>query len=305
MIADIFSKRQQKLRGETPDVYQYAEMPRPLRIQVVQILNEALPPGEESSRNGGGFEAIRDILRREYGVHALYEDRNSIRNRSARYEVSGFMQTEPNPEHVLDAVELAARIVLRTPEYRRSRMARPAKDVVDELNHRMKESGFGFQIVGSDVIRVDSEFIHKEVVLAALHLLADKAFAGANDEFLRAHEHYRHGRLEECLVDCLKAFESAMKVICKKRGWAYADNDTAKKLVDTCFANNLVPSDLQSELSGLRALLESGIPTIRNRNAGHGQGVTVREVPEHLVRYCLNQTAATLLFLIECDQALG
>ena len=48
-------------------------------------------------------------------------------------------------------------------------------------------------------------------------------YAGANDEFLRAHEHYRHKRHKECLNECLKAFESMMKAICKKRRWPYSE----------------------------------------------------------------------------------
>ena len=36
-IFDLFSKRQKKLRGETPDVYVYDELPNPLRVQIVHI----------------------------------------------------------------------------------------------------------------------------------------------------------------------------------------------------------------------------------------------------------------------------
>ena len=34
---EIFSKRQKKLRGEAPDVYQYETIPQELRVQVVHI----------------------------------------------------------------------------------------------------------------------------------------------------------------------------------------------------------------------------------------------------------------------------
>lgn len=40
-IFDIFSKRQKRLRGETPDVYQYDTLPDGLRVQVVRILERA------------------------------------------------------------------------------------------------------------------------------------------------------------------------------------------------------------------------------------------------------------------------
>ena len=40
-IVDIFSKRQKRLRGEFPDVYQYETIPHELRIQVIYIWRDA------------------------------------------------------------------------------------------------------------------------------------------------------------------------------------------------------------------------------------------------------------------------
>ena len=36
----IFSKRQKELRGETPDVYTYDVMPKPLKVQIIHIWND-------------------------------------------------------------------------------------------------------------------------------------------------------------------------------------------------------------------------------------------------------------------------
>jgi hypothetical protein len=51
-----------------------------------------------------------------------------------------------------------------------------------------------------------------------VYVLWSAKFDGANEEYLKAHEHYRHRRnkecLTECLTECLKAFESTMKIIC-------------------------------------------------------------------------------------------
>lgn len=41
-VFEIFSKRQKRERGEVPDVYQYEDIPQPLRVQVVHILRDAL-----------------------------------------------------------------------------------------------------------------------------------------------------------------------------------------------------------------------------------------------------------------------
>jgi len=82
--------------------------------------------------------------------------------------------------------------------------------------------------------------------------------------------------------------------------------DTAKDLIGVCLKKNLIPSLMQSHIGGLRAALESGIPTIRNRTpgAGHGQGATVIRVPLHYAAYMLHLTATTILFLVESEKAL-
>ncbi|WP_390834051.1 DUF7014 domain-containing protein, partial [Calothrix parietina] len=50
--------------------------------------------------------------------------------------------------------------------------------------------------------------------------------------------------------------------------------------------------------------LESGIPTVRNKNAGHGQGSQSIAVPQHFAAYQLHLTASTILFLLEAEKAL-
>lgn len=40
-FVEIYSKRQKKLRGEFPDVYQYESIPEKLRVQIVHILIDA------------------------------------------------------------------------------------------------------------------------------------------------------------------------------------------------------------------------------------------------------------------------
>ena len=72
--------------------------------------------------------------------------------------------------------------------------------------------------------------------------------------------------------ECLKAFESCIKSICKKRQWSYNEKDTIKRLIEIVFNEELIPTFMQSHFSGLRSALEAGVPTARNRQSGHGQG---------------------------------
>ena len=175
-------------------------------------------------------------------------------------------------------------------------------DAVEELNERFKEHGVGYQFTNGQIVRIDSEFIHAEIVKPALNTLSQQHFAGAQQEFLKAHEHYRKGNSKEALSECLKSFESIMKAICDKRGWSYNNDATAKFLIQACFKNELIPSFWESHYSALRNLLESSVPTGRNKLSGHGQGTTPVSVPNHLVAYMLHMTASAIVFLAEADK---
>jgi hypothetical protein len=145
--------------------------------------------------------------------------------------------------------------------------------------------------------------LHAEAVKPALLLLNTEDYKGPHEEFLSAYEHYRLGNNKEALTDGLKAFESTMKAICDKRRWANdPTKDTAKKLIDILFENGLIPQFWQTQFASLRSLLESSVPTGRNKLSGHGQGATPQTVPDHLTAYMLHMTASTLVFLTTAEK---
>lgn len=90
-----------------------------------------------------------------------------------------------------------------------------------------------------------------------------------------------------------------MKIICKERNWEFNQTDTAKKLIQICFRNELVPTFTQNQFTSLQNLLESGIPTIRNKLGGHGQGQVSQKVDDEMTRYGLNLTGSNIIFLVE------
>jgi len=298
-IFDLFSKRQKRLRGDVPDVYVYDEVPQPLRVQLVQIIQDGI--GTADGYRGNEiklYSQIHKTLCREYGMFSLSENQRSTDWESlANY----LLQTE-DVEHVIDLVELCLRLIdkeIRENDWKYStRRALPDAAIL-EANDRFKEHGVGFEYVSGEILRVDSQLIHGDVVKPALTLLADPQYAGANDEFLKAYEHYRHGRHKECLAECLKAFESTMKTICDSKGWQYSPRDTARALIDVCITNGLFPTFMQTHIGNLRSILESGTPTLRNKLGGHGQGATVTPVTESTARFALHITAANILLFVE------
>lgn len=302
-VFDLFSKRQKKLRGETPDVFTYDEIPQTLRVRIVHIIRDAIGEDRYSGDNHAKkvYEVIQQTLCREYGQFKL----TGGYHEGFQEQVLNFLLLTTETDKVIDVVELSFKYIdriIRDDYQRYSYHTHPKispDDAINELNERFKEEGVGYSFEGGEIIRIDSTYIHSEVTKPTISLLWDKKFLGANEEYLKAHEHYRHGRNKECLTECLKAFESTLKIICKEKGWAFKPTDTSKKLIQICLQNGLVPSFTQNQFTSLQNLLESGIPTIRNKLGGHGQGQTPQKVDDEMTRYGLNLSGTNIIFLIE------
>ncbi|MDC7746216.1 STM4504/CBY_0614 family protein [Rhizobium binxianense] len=307
-VYDLYSKRLARLKGEGEDVYQYDEIPQKLRVQIIHIIDKALGNRKHAEANSRAEQAYRVIvttMRQELGVFILPPAQREV---SFYTELRDFFLSAPNAETCLDVVELLFRAIdygTRTIDYmNRTGYNERADEAITDLNIRFKENSVGYQYIDGEIVRVDSELIHAEAVKPALRLLNTKEYAGPHQEFLNAYEHYREGRNKEALNDCLKAFESTMKAICDKRGWIYKPGDTAKTLIDILFREGLLPSFWQTQFGALRTLLESSIPTGRNKQSGHGQGATPTTIPDNIAAYMLHMTASTLVFLTTAEQSL-
>lgn len=299
-VFSLYSKRQRIAREGMPDVFVYDDLPAALRVQIVHIITDAFGTDTYGGSSATeSYKTVETILSREYGLFRL-----TSHPRSHRDSVVEFFINEKSVDRALDVVEVCFKLIHyhinENDSYKQytKREIEP-KDAIAELNERFKEHAVGFRFESGELIRIDSEILHAEAVKPALALLRDRRFSGANEEFLNAHEHYRHARYKECAVESLKSFESTMKTICELRKWRVTPNDTAKTLITTCLDNGLIPAYLESQLGAIRALLESGIPTVRNKNSGHGQGVMLTVMPEQMARYTLNMTATTILFIVE------
>lgn len=307
-IFNLFSKRQKKLREGEIDVFVYDTIPENLRVQIIHIWWDTLGNKNEYWNKDNArrsYKFLTETLRREYGLFRLpptkeYDDENYMA------ELANHFLAQTDQEKALDVIELSFRIIDRiTRNYNhlhKSNASEIADNAIEELNSRFKEHGIGYQYIDGEIIRVDSQHIHSEIIKPALVLLHDKSFSGAQEEYLKAYEHYRHSNSKEALNEALKAFESTMKIICDKRKWSYPPKATSSKLIEVCLNNNLIPSFWQQQFSALRSVLESGIPTGRNNLGGHGQGTTTIQVPNYLVAYMLHMTASAIVFLVEANQ---
>ena len=296
MLVEIFSKRKKKTQGKMPDVYQCETIPQELRIQIFHIFRDI-----KEVSNWDYLDAFEDAcsytrtaLLHEYGLLFLESNQYSVEQDIFAY----LLDMETETEKILDIVEL----FLSRLQRRKSHDSL-TNQMITELNTRFRERGVGYGYESGQIIQIKSQVIHSQVVQPALKMLTAHMYKGANQEYLNAHKHYRAGRYKECLSDCLKSIESCIKAICDKKGWRYNEQkDTADSLIEIVFKEGLLPDFMQSHFSGLRAALKSGVPTIRNRRSGHGQGASVVNVPEHIAAYALHLTAANILLLAKAAE---
>jgi hypothetical protein len=312
---ETFSKRQKRIeKSGQQDVYQYDTIPDPFRMQVLHIwrttMGQYYEPGAYSfgrrpSPSNRFWVLLHDTLARELGLAVLAGDAMA----DPRERCQQFLLIA-DTSGTLDIVELSFRIIDRGVremdgyDTTAAQITQDADSAIEELNHRFREHGIGYQYADGMLIRLDSQFAHAEIVKPALSLLNATGFDGPAEEFIRAFEHYRHARNKEAVAEALKAFESTMKSICAKRKWSHPPTATAKELMKVLFDKGLVPPMLESHFSNLRVAMESGLPTVRNKTSGHGQGPSPVELPAHFAAYSLHLTASNIVFLVEAHKAL-
>jgi hypothetical protein len=304
MILDLFSKRNKPL----PDVFTYNTLPPKLRVQVTHILREAIGPSFYLDGTSDGWRYISQAIAAGHGLLELPDIEHGRYGEPSYYAGCMNYILKAEPEQALDLIELSFGFVLMAAQNiefaMRARLSSThAQTAIADLNYRFRENGVGFQFEDGKIIRVDSQLLHVEVVKPALLLLSTKGFEGPNAEFLAAHEHFRHNRIEPAITEACKAFESTMKVICDSRRWTYDKSKaTASTLIKVLIDNGLVPSYSEEQLRAVEKCL-LGIATVRNKNAGHGAGAKPRDVPQYYVSYALHLAASNIVFLVECHKA--
>lgn len=181
---------------------------------------------------------------------------------------------------------------------------RDLDEAIEELNQRFQEHRIGYQFQSGQLIKQTDQYLHEEVMLPALTLLIDPQFRGAQEEFLKAHQNYRGQRYKEAVADALKAFESTMKSILDAEKWPYnQDKDTSSALIQALLDHDLIPPMLLDNFKYLRTFLDSGLPKIRNRTSGHGQGTNPVALPGYVAEFALHLAAANIVFLVHAYEA--
>ncbi len=308
-IYDIFSNRNRP----RPEKLVYDTLSESLRQHCLRIIRQGIGDHEQL------LERMGEVLQHEHPTPSFEEDRSQDAERLQylpRFfeycvEQGTFMEA-------MDAIEVGTQCI--NDDMRKNfetarkygHIAAPQEpdDAIEELNGRFMQDGVGYQFSTQQrhLVRVDSAFMHEEVTEPAMKFLTEKGFEGAAQEFDKAHQHYRQMAVgpeagKDAVAWSVKAIESTAKAIMDARAWAYDKNDTITKLLTKVVTKGLVPAALQSYFDGLRTALTSGLPSIGNAMARHGQGAKPKPIEEHMVTLTMHLAAATIRFLLEAHQA--
>lgn len=133
---------------------------------------------------------------------------------------------------------------------------------------------------------------HELTVQPALLALADARLVGAQDEFEEARRKRRRGtpkELEAAIGKAASAVESVLQVVHHELGVTPPRSQQVTPLFNSLVAANVLPGYVDK--------LVAATAGPRNNMASHGQGGTVREVPEELADASIASAATAITFL--------
>ena len=308
-ISNLFSTRRKAAeRAGAADVYQYDSISAALRVQLQQIFIDAVGKSYEPGaydytmppHNNEAWSYIRKTVCREHGRHQL----TASSQQTAAHDVIECIGNERSLDVLFDVIEVTlsyldshARLLS---EYEREGkgIVQRSADAIYETNHRMRAAGLGYQFESGVLIRVDSQYVHAEVIKPALALLSAKGFSGPQAEFLEAHEHYRGENYKDAITAAGRAFESVMKTICDKKGWPYPAGARASDLYKLIKSKGLFPDYLDSSFDQLISTLKSGLPQVRNEVGAHGGGANPAKTPSYVAAYAIHLAAAKIVLMV-------
>ena len=300
----LYSQRKKEAEQGISDVYIYDKFCREFRNQYMHIVEDIFgiyPDVKYIYKPNGNYidmwEFVCQAFAREKGLKYLQTSYSGATNTYEAYE--DYVDISDDSDF-LDLLVFTFTEVISDKSIFGLGYNEVVNLAIKELNFRFKQHSLGYEFVNGELIPKINEFIHTEIIKPALHLLNNKIFEGAEQEYFQAFEHYKKGQNKDAILNAIKAFESVLKSICQEMNYPYdRERDTAKQLLQHLTDNGFYPKYLESHLNGIRSTLESGAPTLRNKNAGHGQGQEVIDVSDEYVEYALNLVATNIVLLVK------
>lgn len=311
-VYEPFHIRQRNLeRAGQPILFKYDDLPNEFRVQVYRILEQVI--GDEKEH--GGTTYVRVAGEQEpFGPKTVWKLISHVMADELGYTTgkpqgkgdlfSILFQSRLPVSNVLTALEIAFRAVEKLPSNYQVQFdcAIDSQTAIGTTNRRFRQHDLGYAFESGIIVRVDSQYLHTQVVSPALQLLMTANFKGAQQRFLNAHEHFKQGENDDAILDAARAFESTMQHICDELNWEYPSGAQAKDLVRVVTDKGLFPSWHQNHMNSLRTLLQ-GLPTVRNKKASHAD-TEGHDAPDEMAAFALHLAGSNIVFMVESFERL-
>jgi len=301
-IKDLFFRRMQFLRGELPEAYSY-DIPRQVRHKIVgNILDNRI----EIEQRGfcQGYDEMHEFvitLERQFG--------RSISNESSSSSKINAFLFSCNTDEFLSSIEVLLAMKLKNLKDRSDyydSIKSSLSFLIPEINKIFKIEKIGYEIVSVGienlpfmVVPFNSNYLYLETIKLPRELLHDAGFEGALQEFGGALQEFRNNEYKDCVLKAAKAYESTLKSILDKCALKYPPDANVPKLIDILLdSGKIAPKYLDDSLKSVWQVLKSGVPTIRNKEAGHGQGLTVKGLQKSYAELALHLSGTYIVFLV-------
>jgi hypothetical protein len=162
-----------------------------------------------------------------------------------------------------------------------------------DLNRVLGEEDTSWRLLEGRFVPLDSVFVHEQIVAASYEALSSAHFEGAAHELLDAQHDLADGDIRGAIHNAGSSFESAMKAALDRDDYL-----AAKKLIDALRADGYfdgIPEKLRGQF--VEEVL-TGLPWMRNKLGGHGQGKDKQAISEPYARLALGLAAVLNEFIV-------
>ena len=188
------------------DIYKYDKLPDKVKRHIIAVWFELLNkfPAFDRGKSDNFFAVVAKEL------WVKYDEFQSPRNSGSPSEsVCNFFGEQQDVKKCLEIMELVFSCLshfYRADVYVNAGLDYDIYRAKAKLNAVFQEHSVGYEFRGDKIFRIDSGVMHKEVVAPTMTLLYEPFFKGANEEFLKAHEHFRQGTQQIQISEEIAAF---------------------------------------------------------------------------------------------------
>lgn len=289
-LESLFYHKNKLATGQIPKTFQYNEIPTAARNSILIAFTRNYPVkwGGLNKKSAGYqiLEGIREVCLEAFGCTSLSDSSDPIEDFK-----NGF-NSESDPAKIMTYIQLIC-CALKN-KYNN-------QNLIDKINWHLRNNGVGYKYENGSIIRIEDETYFDNVTAPVLSVLGEKGYEDTLSEFLKAYDELKNGQYNDAVTACTRGLETILKTRLDQAGKLDDPNCTVNYLLKQWFENVNVPDYMENYLNNLTPVLQ-GVATVRNKDGAHGSTEGDNDnLDEAFVRYIINQTAASILFIAECE----